>query len=123
MACDEEMESSTKRVIRRLSLVTLLPTKKNLTSWGHAKTALKMHSETYENGVQSRAKPSLSPRLDLSGNRAGGFRSRLCVASYFGAVAGTRNRARGYSTGSGTILDVAGCRKSAQVEPRSLSEK
>lgn len=48
---DEEVVSERVRVVRSLSWVSLRPTEKNLTVWGHARTALKVYSETYEDGV------------------------------------------------------------------------
>ena len=51
VASDEEIISSHKRIVRSLSLVSIRPTEKNLTIWGHARMALKVHSETYEGGV------------------------------------------------------------------------
>jgi hypothetical protein len=51
VACDEEIVSERKRIVRRLSLVSLRPTEKNLTVWGHARTAFKVCNETYEDGV------------------------------------------------------------------------
>lgn len=50
VASDEEIISSSKRVVRHLSMVALHPTEKNLTIWGHARTAFKVYSETYEGG-------------------------------------------------------------------------
>ena len=41
VACDEEIVSERQRIVRRLSLVSLRPTEKNLTVWGHARTAFK----------------------------------------------------------------------------------
>ena len=51
VACDEEIVSERQRIVRRLSLVSLRPTEKNLTVWGHARTAFKVCNETYEDGV------------------------------------------------------------------------
>jgi len=49
-AIDEEVVSSSKRIVRALSLVPLKPTPNNLTVWQHARTALKMRTETYDGG-------------------------------------------------------------------------
>jgi hypothetical protein len=51
VATQEENLSSHERVVRRLSLVELNPTGKNLTIWGHTRTAFKVVSEHYEKGV------------------------------------------------------------------------
>ena len=51
MVSDEMIVSSCERVVRHLSLVTITPTHKNVTVWEHAKTALKVTSETYKNGL------------------------------------------------------------------------
>ncbi len=51
VARDEEIVSSHVRIVRSLSMVTISPTEKNLTVWGHARTAFKVYSETYEDGV------------------------------------------------------------------------
>jgi hypothetical protein len=40
-----------RRVVRELTLKTVSPTRKNLTIWEHARTILKVYSQTYENGV------------------------------------------------------------------------
>jgi len=50
MAVDDEIISSHEHVVRRISMVELKPTGKNLTIWEHARTAFKVVNEHYENG-------------------------------------------------------------------------
>ena len=56
VARDEEIVSSHVRIVRSLSMVALSPTEKNLTVWGHARTAFKVDSETYVDGVLTSTK-------------------------------------------------------------------
>ena len=55
-ASEETVVSSRERIVRHLSFVTLAPTQKNVTVWEHAKTALKVTSETFKDGMQTSTK-------------------------------------------------------------------
>ena len=48
---EETIVSSHERIVRHLSLVSLAPTHKNVTVWEHARTALKVTSESYKDGI------------------------------------------------------------------------
>lgn len=47
----EQQISQQKRVVRSLTMLVVKPAHKNVTMWAHCRTVLKVHSETYENGV------------------------------------------------------------------------
>jgi hypothetical protein len=47
---DEEVVSDTKRVVRKLTMHSVKPTKKNLLLWEHTRTIFRMDNEVYENG-------------------------------------------------------------------------
>lgn len=47
---DEEMVSETKQIVRKITMRSVKPTKKNLLLWEHTRTIIRIDNEVYENG-------------------------------------------------------------------------
>lgn len=56
VARHKQRVSKREYVVRELSVMAVLKTRKSLTIWGHAKTALKLYSETYRDGERVSSK-------------------------------------------------------------------
>lgn len=50
LVVDEQPVSSSRRIVRSLSMIDVKPTAKNVTIWEHVRTAFKLVSQTYEDG-------------------------------------------------------------------------
>jgi hypothetical protein len=50
-ALDEQIVSETKRIVRKVTLMRVQPTRKNIILWEHIRTIIRIETETYENGA------------------------------------------------------------------------
>ncbi len=57
---DEEVVSDSERRVRRLTMCSVRPTKKNLVLWEHTRTIFRIDNETYEDGKLSKTETRFS---------------------------------------------------------------